>query len=150
ELLLINSTILKSALGRSIEDNFISDRLRGGIRGYLEALYQLRLTKEQEPSTDPANPTLKDRFGDLFTDDQMLSIARADAEHPTFSKEWEDLLKENGFRAKDIQTIQTTYLLGGLTQNNHALGQTLRQKYGIETPGDLRKLASLERADWYS
>ncbi|HEU0173964.1 MAG TPA: neuraminidase-like domain-containing protein [Blastocatellia bacterium] len=150
ELLLTNSTILKSALERSIEDNFISDRLRDGIRGYLEALYQLRLTKEQEPSTDPASPTLKDRFGDLFTDDQMLSIAKADVEHPTLSKEWEDSLKENGFRSKDIQTIQTTYLLGGLTQNNHALGQTLRQKYGIETPGDLRNLASLDSTDWYS
>src|SRR5262249_30369596 len=126
------------------------DRLSEEIDGYLDALYQLRLAKEQKPSTDPAFPTLKDRFGALFVDDQLLSIAKANAEHPTFSKEWEDSLKGLDFTAKDISIIQTTHLLDGLTQNNHALGQTLREQYKLEAPGDLRKLASLDRADWAS
>src|SRR5262249_13792311 len=88
DLLLTNSATQKSALARSMEANFISDRLSEEIDGYLDALYQLRLAKEQKPSTDPAFPTLKDRFGALFVDDQLLSIAKANAEHPTFSKEW--------------------------------------------------------------
>jgi hypothetical protein len=150
ELLLINLTVLKSALDRSIQDNIIPRHLRDEIPGYLQTFHQFRLTREQEPSTDPAYPTLKDRFGNLFTDDKLLTLAKADADHPTFSKEWEHSIKEKGFEAKDITTIQTTYLLGGLTQNNHALAQTLHRRFELEAPSDLRKLVSLDRADWDS
>lgn len=59
-------------------------------------------------------------------------------------------IKKKGFEAKDITTIQTAYLLGGLTQNNHALAQTLHRRFELEAPSDLRKLVSLDRTDWDS
>jgi hypothetical protein len=158
ELLLQPADLIREALERSLAANVIPAHFRDDIAGYLQTFEKRYIAREQRPSSDPLaptlrdplHPTLKDRFDDLYDDDQLQTLAQTNAKHSLFSAGWQQSLGEEGFLPQTIASIQATYLLGGLTENNLSLAKALGKQYRIASPVDLRKLAALNRAEWAS
>jgi hypothetical protein len=145
---MLDAAAVRKALGRAVNQNEIAKTFSAQTDSLVESFLQFVASEAVAKNAQPS--FLKSAVEHAIKDSKKQEkFARLFNEHKALTPELLTALEsDKSFKKEEVADLAASFRLAELTQADFSVVKTIKEKFGIRQPGDIRKLAKKSATEW--